>query len=401
MKHKCKEIFQLLRRHDENCSFFSDEIVNNWYRARRYVLDHIHELVSNNGFYSLRIAINGHSPLTYSVVRHLALIAHFSSFDEGNEDTFSKITILYPQKFTLDDLKAEIETLGEEEFLFNLIKYSQYTLIDAEGKTISHSGLPFLDIKFVLRATDNYENCSHETYITEDAIREYTDNKTITSFSDEELTAAMLVNQAYSTGVEIKNLPSTENEKASRYSMALDCLNSRKRKMAKSLWQKCFEDKTELPRKKITNILSCIFCADTFEIRLHELMKTSHTLTHTYLIANINTIRRAIVANLKALSKSEHARWNTEKLILGFRPFSDKQSYTDEISVGKRDAYRKKQKDDSLSPSHIDLLSYANLKRINPEDQKSDSFIMLAMPTILIQKYQPKQLIPRIILRII
>ena len=76
---------------------------------------------------------------------------------------------------------------------------------------------------------------------------------------------------------------------------------------------------------------------------------------------------------------------------------SEEEVFTDEIKVVKkeRDDYRKKLKRHKTAPAHIDILGFRDLKRINPEDQKYDYFIMLAIPTILIQKYQTPNAITR------
>lgn len=409
MRHPCNDIFRMMRRQYPGNSGFGEETVGNWYGARRYVLDHFPRWISgtagSGGGQAFRIAIGGYGGLAYAVVRHIALMAHFPEFDEEKDTGYSTITIIYPERFGIKELKAEIIRLGEEEHLFNLIKYSSYTLVDACGKTEHHPGLPFLDILFVLKATDHYEPADGEIYITEEEITDYAEAHPSESFTDGELTAAMLVNQAYSTGAEIRNLSSTENDKASRYRMALDCLNSSKRKDARRQWKDCLvtnvEGKGNLSRKALAGVLSCIFCADTFEIRLHQIMEINEDITHEYLIANVNTIRRRIITRLNALSKSEHARWNAEKLILGFRPLNAEECYTEEMSVGQRDEYRSRLKKKEFSPAHIDITSFADLKRISPEDQKYDYFIMLAIPTILIRKYPPRSRISRFIARFI
>lgn len=401
MKHPDNSIFQMMKRRipllqdNREVTDFDDETIANWYAARRYVLDHINTWVpgrmdkdSGNSF---SIAIDGHGPLVYSVVRHIALIAHFPNFNEEKQEHISTVTILYPKTYGIEDLEAELKCLEKEEYLSNLIKHSSYTLIDAEGHTRDNAGLWFLDIKFVLKATEKYEPAKNETFISEEEIKEYTEKNCPTAFTDEELTAAMLVNQAYSAGVEIRNLSSSENDKASRYGMAMECLNSAKRRKAHQQWEECFS------RNNVQSILSCIFCSDTFEPHLHQIMDFKEEITQEYLITNLNAIQKAIVNNLTPLSKSEHARWNAEKLILGYRPLSEEEVFTDEIKVVKkeRDDYRKKLKRHKTAPAHIDILGFRDLKRINPEDQKYDYFIMLAIPTILIQKYQTPNAITR------
>lgn len=398
MKHQNKEILQMMRRHDQNGSNFANETVCDWYRARRYVLDNFNSWtggrIGPNSSDSFKIVIDGHSSLVYSVVRHIALIAHFSNFDEEKQEKYSTITILYPKEYKLKDLEAEINILAKEEFLFNLIKYSFYTLIDAEGNSKSNDNwLPFLDIKFMLIATDCYNVQKNEKYLSQNDIEKSVGNNKISSFTDDELTAAMLVNQAYSAGDEIIKLNSTEKDTADKYNIALDCLNGSKKKNVRESWQTFFsqnvDGKIELTHKEeITNILSCIFCADTFESRLYELIDIPDRIKYKFLIANAKVIKKAFADNFHKLSKSEHARWNAEKLILGFRPFSEEESFIDEVSFDNRNSYRKSLKRRFPYPSHIDILSSADLKRINPEDQKYDRFIMLAIPTILMQKYR-------------
>ncbi len=411
MKHQCKEIFQKLRPAEPDTGHFDTVVVPNWYRARRYVLDSFPDWtgggIGPKSSRAFRIAIQGHGPLVYSVVRHIALLAHFPNFNEGTGKNISTITILYPKEFGLKKLEAEIDCLAREEYLCNLIRHSTYILEPADEKERKvKPGLPFLDIQFVLKATDSYSKAPDETLITKEGIEKIVENDHDMFLTDRELAAAMLVNQAYSAGEEISNLSSTENEKANRYGLALKCLNGTKRKITKESWHKNFRNKTDgddkLTRSQINNILSCIFCADTFESRIQGLMADApKRFTHKTLLSNANTIHRLIAGNLKALSECEHSRWNAEKLILGFSPLSRSESYTDEIKLNHRNDYRKGLKKRDKAPAHIDLVSNADLKRINPDDLKYDCFIMLAMPTILMQKYRPQNLIGRLLTALI
>ena len=72
------------------------------------------------------------------------------------------------------------------------------------------------------------------------------------------------------------------------------------------------------------------------------------------------------------------------KLIMGFRPLNEKERMKDEVLFGaEKRQYRNKLKKNALDPAHIDLCSFAELRRINPSDLKYDSFLMLAIPGIL------------------
>ena len=84
---------------------------------------------------------------------------------------------------------------------------------------------------------------------------------------------------------------------------------------------------------------------------------------------------------LQAMAKCEHARWNVEKLILGFSTLTPEELYEDNRRFGSsRNSYRKELK---KKAHHIDLCSYHHLQRINPADMKYDCFLMLAMVRIL------------------
>ena len=86
----------------------------------------------------------------------------------------------------------------------------------------------------------------------------------------------------------------------------------------------------------------------------------------------------------EALSKSEHARWVADKLIMGYRPLNEAERFQDEGLFGSdKVKYRKRLKNNASDPVHIDLCSYRDLRRIDPDSLKYDSFLMLSIPGIL------------------
>lgn len=395
------ELFNHLR--DSHGNLFPELVAENWYRARQYVLKHIKEWEGNGiGPDTKRyfhIVVEGNDPLMLSIVRHIALIAHYPNFNEDNRATRSVITILYNDASTVADLEAKIAELAKEEYLYNLITYSNYTLFPIKGDPKSNpQALQYLDIDFELRADKKPEDYPPEIRVLSkekvtDEIKTY---KEPLHFKAVDVNKGSLVNLAYSIGTDIDNLPPTDNSSAKRYNIALDCFNriiTPETRLEK--WNKPFSDAKD-PQKPVDqtalrNMLSCIFSVDTFESRIRGLMQTSEDVgSKKYLLANWNDIRRAISEKLKELSRSEHARWNAEKLIFGFRPMTEEERYKDECSVTNRNSFRKGLKTQTPNPSHIDLMSYADLRRINPQDMKYDCFIILAMPSILRkQNYKP------------
>ena len=92
-------------------------------------------------------------------------------------------------------------------------------------------------------------------------------------------------------------------------------------------------------------------------------------------------VLRIVKANIATLAQCEHARWNVEKLILGFSPLSLEERWEDAQNFGSaRKVFRKKLKDKGR---HIDLCSYQDLHRIDPANMKYDCFLNLAMVRIL------------------
>lgn len=102
-----------------------------------------------------------------------------------------------------------------------------------------------------------------------------------------------------------------------------------------------------------------------------------------YMIKNYEKdLLKLVGNNLKTMAKCEHARWNVEKLILGFSPFSHQEQYEYNRRFGSsRSSYRNKLKKNEAH--HINLCSYDDLRRIDPDNMKYDSFLMLAMVRIL------------------
>ena len=121
---------------------------------------------------------------------------------------------------------------------------------------------------------------------------------------------------------------------------------------------------------------SNIFCSDCFESRANGVRKCKGK--------DIKSEKKCWESLNEPLSKSEHARWVAERLIMGFRPPNLQERYRDEELFGDaKSQYRKQLKNNAEDPVHVDICSYADLRRINPDNLKYDSILMLAIPEIL------------------
>ena len=139
-------------------------------------------------------------------------------------------------------------------------------------------------------------------------------------------------------------------------------------------------------RKDIQKVIIKAYCSEN-DVKKNENFdcKTVRITTKmlNYMIKNHEKDLLMLVGNnLKAMARCEHARWNVEKLILGFSPFSPQEHYEYNCRFGfSRSSYRNGLKKNK--GHHINLCSYEDLYRIDPDNMKYDSFLMLAMVKIL------------------
>lgn len=317
-------------------------IADSWYAARQYVLANLPQWEKQSP--SHHYAIHGSSDMLLSVARQIALVSHYT----GSVSVLDFVGV--------KDAGALVERLAREEFLNNLARYCKVSVIRGPSERSGGTAkLPKLDIE--IRIHEGCE-CNDEAdciRIDDNAVDDYLTVAGIRRSID--VRKARWVNAVYSIGSTLDNLPPDDPNTAARYSYALDilCHHTTGKKLDDG-WKGI----TDVRRK-----LSNVFCADCFESHARDMSPDYRE-------------------SLAALAECEHARWNVEKLIMGFRPLSDEERYHDEVLFGRdRREYRKMLQNRTADPAHIDLCSYADLKRVNPEDMKYDSFLMLAIPHIL------------------
>lgn len=462
---KLDNVFKQLKRLKDN-ETFSEETINNWNKARKYVLNVLpkkekHSPLNGIGFSPsssehLHVIIIGISDLMLCIARQIALIAHYPNFNEDGGGTQTTITILYNSS-DLEEGKSIIDHISKEEYLCNLTLLCKYTIKKWDGKkeTIikTKNKDSFIDIELDLVDIGKYNSLveirkyAKESKLLHDnannvfVTQKYVEDKLRTFDKSEDKPMdihnnAMRANMVYYVGADIDNLPPDDPNTAERYSRALHyfCYQQSKNDTLEK-WNSFFkkDGKGEYTNEidgqiQVRNLLSNIFCADCFKSRLRSVVTIDaikkefdksvfcrsewlfswrkHHFISKY--GDLNSIKevnqeifdwllqheyrkvlRIVKANLTTLAKCEHARWNVEKLILGFSPLTDKERIADELKFGKaREQYRKRLKKDSKCPKHIDLCSYHDLQRINPADMKYDCFLMMAMAWILKDNYK-------------
>lgn len=351
--------FEYLRQ--KNGDAFSVETVNNWYIARAYILEKLKDVAIGMGSGEhLHAIVVGDSPMMLSVARQVALSAHYANFDEDHPIR-TVITIVSKSQ-------QIVEELQKEEYLCNLPLYCKLT-VNGEAPKNENS---YLDIE--LRVVETKPEDDTAIIISEEDIKAFLDTKNKEDLFGIDTRKAVMTDRMYALGSWIDNLPAEDIHSAERYAMALNVFQHRLLRQPFSPLVNA--KKWESNPIAVKNGLSNIFCSDCFASRAAGVRQ--------YANAQGITEAEAWEECVEALSKSEHARWATDKLIMGFRPLNLRERLQDECSFGKgKDQYRSQLKKNAQDPVHIDLCSFAELRRINPSDLKYDSFLTLAIPRIL------------------
>lgn len=382
MKDYLEKPFEYLRGKDNK--IFSSEVVKNWYKARAFVLDRLKDVafkVDDNNH--LHVVLDSDSELMLSVARQVALSAHYINYDEENANEEKRrrtVITLVSQK----DSNKIISLLKEEKHLCHLLNLCKYTIENKPYNKDSYIDIEFVIAK-VLPTLD--EKNSNEILIKEDDIVSFCSSKLEDEICSIDTRKAVYAGRMYDLGTLIENLPAENIHDARRYSLALDVYQFQK--LQEPLGKLINKSKWEEKQINVKNGLSNVFCADCFETREKEIKKTKDAaIEDCQTKEKKDTIKKENFWEKynEVLCKSEHARWVVEKLIMGFRPLNEKERLEDEtLSANKkrRKKYRDSLKKETSVLAHIDLCSYSDLRRVNPDDMKYDSFLMLAIPKIL------------------
>lgn len=362
--------FEYLRR-QENGKPFEKDVVRNWYIARAYVLETLKDVcVTPDSRFHLHVVVTNDSPLMLSIVRQVALSAHYINYNEASDGESCRNRTVITLVSQNPDIIKELE---KEEYLFNLPKYCKYI---REGATpVNNDSYIDIEIHVVKEYVEEHYNTG-EYVIREKDIEDFCRLKEAEGIDIYciDTRKAIYANRIYYLGDLIENLPAEDIHCAKRYALALDMFQHR---MLKEKPKPMINEEDWQNQLTVKEMLSNIFCADCFESRSLGIERCPKSMVSGKDPWEVNNI---------ALSRSEHARWVVEKLIMGYRPLDESQRYKDEslyYNNAKKMQYRKSLKKNSKNPAHIDLCSYKDLRRINPDDLKFDSFLMLAIPKIL------------------
>lgn len=372
MSKQLEKPFEFLKKKDG--SSFPPKTYKNWYSARAYVLDKLRDMAfvpdSNECLHVVVTDVDDEvsRPLMLSVVRQVALSAHFINYKEESNTNRTVITII---THNVGIIKEELE---KEEYLFYLPIYGKGLFKNSNNSPVK--GRPKVEVDIEIRFSETLPE-GDSVIMKKDEVDSFCNSK----FEDELYTIdtrkAVYASRMYDLGAEINNLPYDDIHSTERYSVALDVFQFMKleddlKPLVKNNWA---ESRNQV---KVLEALSNIFCSDCFESRAKavKIFSEQEGISESEAWKKLN----------QELSKSEHARWVVEKLIMGYRPMSKDQQLEYESRFGdSRRQYAKglKRPDNLKDLSHIDLCSFTNLRRIDPDNMKYDSFLVLGIPEIL------------------
>lgn len=347
MKKQLEKPFDYLRRKDGTA--FSPDIVKNWYKARVYVLDKLkNDTYAPTTKAHLHVVVTSDTPAMLSVVRQVALIAHFPNFKEMTGQNRSIITIVSKNPQIIENLK-------KEEYLCNLPMFCKYTLY-------GHSPVnpdSYIDIELQIVDEWHKDELQDAILMSEEEMESFLQSKQEDKIYSIDTRSAVLTDRIYSLGTLIDNLPAESIHDFKRYGLALDIF--RHKPLKEPITPLVNASEWENNAIQVKNKLSNVFSSDCFHLR-EAYCKDE---------------------NYEALSISEHSRWVVEKLIMGFRPLNQQERIQDERLFGEeKNQFRSQLKKNPTDPVHIDICSYLDLRRIDPEVLKYDTFLIMAIPMI-------------------
>ena len=361
--------FEFLKRKDG--TNFSPEIVRNWYKARAYVLDKLKEVSfgPDSGGY-LHVMIPDDSALSLCLARQVALCAHYINYDEVTGKNRTVITIVSQNPDILG-------VLEQEEWMGNLPKFCKSVVY---GETSNADS--FLDIE--LQVVRDPDDCTEKGYVEMTGDEAESFCKSV-NYDKIDTRKAVFAHRIYDLGTLIFNIPYEDIHSVKRYSQALDSFQYFQMERP---WKPLVEaEKWKNDLNRVRSGLSNIFCSDCFETRKREIDNKKQYDKDS--ADSREEVKRIDAVNYwekyhDVLAGSEHLRWVVERLIMGHRPLNVQERIGIERTFGsQKKKYCNVLKRSTEDPAHIDLCSFAELRRVDPDNMKYDSFLMLAIPDIL------------------
>lgn len=364
------------------------------YLARDIILNRLEKTLDGEGIGAsssshVHLVCTSADSLMLNIARQAALLCHFPNFDEKSGSNRTKITILDPSAGSEKDLRNILALMSTESLLGNLLTECcwQMRIHDTDTCLNSDKRHPFVDIEIEVigyggKSIDSYWQdfnpgkdelttvVAHQGAISSSEIqrlRHICHQVHVIDADDTGIPMAVDIRKArranivYDRGTSDRNIFNDNLKDAKAYMRQL-------RRMIRSISRRDEEKSWDGIRMPEINRFSNLCCTDCYPYYLRSACHSGEDAISS------------LIRNVDVMSRTEHARWNVEKLIMGFRPLTPEERLEDELRTGKeRAGYRKKLKSDKI---HIDLCPMHRLKCIDPDSLKYDSFLVLAIPAI-------------------
>ncbi len=380
--------------------------------SRQIVLENLsnpldNNCINENSSKHIHAVIVGTTALCYNILRQIALVSHYPNFNDEVGKNRTRITIVSPDtgnKAALEGALAEVKIVTGnllQECCWSCSVLSEDGLehvdgcekrdsfIDIEVEIIALKGVSvgeyfkgLNDRNSIVSVFANMGELSEteKAFVEENFLQLYEiDEQALANrlesmphYGDVAIRRARLCNMVYSQGVKLKDVHAVDLYNVRNYSSALSVfLGNATESKAEACWQEIANGRDAAYARELK--LSNVMCADFFEVKLRGIGAMGQPeAKQTKLIAE----------NLESLSKLEHVRWNVEKLIFGFRAYTAEERYNDGMLVGAARKERRKNLKEQHK-AHINICSYKDLKRTDPDNLKYDSFLTLAMVDII------------------
>lgn len=307
----------------------------------------------------LHVIIDGDDDLMLETAKQVALLAHFPTFKEDNPKTRTRITILGKKK-----------TSNFGDIFGNLSKVH----IQAKNENCDKSLESWIEVPTdVFLEYDTLGDSSVDKWRKDHECSDYLqvvlnkkcledENTNLFTLSAEQFESlAMRVNAIYDASQSFDLIRAEDVEHVHEFDIPVKNFVLLSDDKVEKAWGNPNTDKESSRAMALSMFL---------RIETLKCLKRGDD----------KTLYDTLVRHLVPMSQSEHARWNVEKLINGFRPYTMEEVIDDENLCGDARKDRIKQlKNDPAKKAHNDLGSYDHLRRIDLGAVKYDSFLLLAM----------------------
>lgn len=301
------------------------------------------------------------------VAKQMALLAHFPTFNEKNPNTCTRISILGKKDETAlwEKTFGNLQKSQIKDHPDGWIEVPLDVLVEYEPVDVNKES----EVKSWIE-----KRKKESMYHLVDYDKEYIINKSKSNknpFSIDREMLAMRANSVYEASQTFDIIRANDIKNVDEFDTPIKSFLKMNVADVQSSWEKLNDVLLEESNR-------CL--ADSICVRwriLEEIRKIDREQDKDHKEKSIFDILKC---HLEEMSCSEHARWNVEKLINGFRPYTKMEVIEDENLCGpERSRLISYLKKNNAILAHIDLCSYSRLRRVDLESIKYDSFLLLAM----------------------